>query len=287
MRRTLLLALAVLATAAAPVFAQDQPLTVMAFNLRYASNTPPNAWPDRRPVVREVIERWAPDIVGTQEGLYQQLRDIDSDLPAYAWIGEGRDGGSGGEFMAVFYRTDRLEPRQYGHYWLSDTPETIASRSWGNTLPRMVTWVRFRDRASGREHYLINTHFDHQSQPSRERSAALVIARAAGLDSLLPVILVGDFNAAAGENPVHAILTRDGGFADTWTAAGHRDTLGTFHDFRGLETARGAGRIDWILVRGRVETLSADIVTDQRDGQYPSDHFPVIARVRLPATAPR
>src|SRR5690606_22970939 len=69
-------------------------LRVMSFNLRFASNQQPNAWPDRRPVMKHVIEQAAPDVIGTQEGVYAQLRDLAADLPAYEWIGLGRAGGS-------------------------------------------------------------------------------------------------------------------------------------------------------------------------------------------------
>lgn len=257
-------------------------LTVMTFNLRYAHTTPPDLWPDRRPVVREVIERAAPDVIGTQEGLYAQIVDLERDLPAYAWIGLGRDGGSRGEFMAVFYRRDRLEPLAYDHFWLSDTPATIGSRTWGNDYPRMVTWVRFRDRRTARELYVVNTHLDHQSQPSRLRGAALLLERVRALEPALPAIVTGDFNVDAPVDPVYRALTAPGAFADTWTAAGNAEPpFGTFHAFGGVERARGAARIDWVLASDGVETLDARILTDDRDGQLPSDHFPVVARVRL------
>lgn len=173
-------------------------LCVMTFNLRYASATPPNAWPQRRPVMKACLEQYNPDLIGTQEGLYPQLKDIAADLPGYAWIGTGRDGGSRGEFMAVFYRRERFEPVEFDHFWLSDTPNVIASSTWGNTNRRMVTWVRFRDRANGREFYFWNTHLDHALQPAREKAAALIRERVDALKTRLPVLLVGDFNAEAG-----------------------------------------------------------------------------------------
>ena len=283
--------LAVLLVAApAAAAAQGAPppdtLSVMTFNIRYAHTQPPDLWPDRLPVMLDVIARWRPDILGTQEGLYLQLRDLDRALPDYAWIGLGRDGGSRGEFMAVFYRRDRLEPLEYDHYWLSDTPALPGSHTWGNSLPRMVTWVRFRDRGSGRELLFVNTHFDHQSQPSRERAAALIVDRLAGTRPDLPVILGGDFNVAAGANPVYSVLTGAGGFTDSWWALGRADTLGTFHGFKGVAAARGTGRIDWILTRGPVTAVSSEIITDARNGQLPSDHFPVFARLQLTSPVP-
>jgi endonuclease/exonuclease/phosphatase family metal-dependent hydrolase len=278
---------AALCCLASPAAAQaDGSLQVMTFNVRYADERPPTAWQDRRPLVREVIQQYAPDVIGTQEGLYRQLEEMHADLPGYAWIGLGREGGSRGEFMAVFYRTERLQPLAFDHYWLSDTPEVIGSRTWGNTNHRMVTWVRFRDLSTQREFYLINTHFDHQVQLARERSARLVLERAGALDDGLPVLLIGDFNADAGANPVYDMLVRDGGFTDTWRAAGHGELpYGTYHAFRGMEGAAGRARIDWILARGPVQTISSEVVTWHRDGRYPSDHFPVVARVRLGAGA--
>src|SRR5262245_7953389 len=97
MAATLLFLLPTIASAA------TSNLCVMTYNLRYASATPPNAWQQRRPLMRELIQQLSPDVMGTQEGLYQQLKDLASELPDYDWIGLGRDGGSRGEFMAVFY----------------------------------------------------------------------------------------------------------------------------------------------------------------------------------------
>jgi endonuclease/exonuclease/phosphatase family metal-dependent hydrolase len=259
---------------------QDAPLDVMTFNIRYAHTTPPNLWPDRRPVMRELIERWAPDVIGLQEALYSQLLDMEQDLPGYGWIGLGREGGSRGEFMAVLYLRDRLTPIEFDHYWLSDTPEVIGSRTWGNQNHRMVTWVRFRDRETEREVYVINTHFDHQVQEARERSAELLLERARQFEPNVPVVLLGDFNVDAGANPVYYRLTAPDAFVDSWTALGHEEPgFGTFHGFRGAEGAAGRARIDWVLTRGALRPVSSEIVTFSRDGQYPSDHYPVVARL--------
>src|SRR5687768_5268874 len=131
-------------------------LCVMTFNLRYASDKQPHAWPTRRPIMAECIRNSSPDLIGTQEGLFQQLKDIAADLPAYSWIGLGRDGGSRGEFMAVFYKKDRFEPLEFDHFWLSDTPTVMGSTTWGNTNRRMVTWVRFKDLQTNKQFYFFN-----------------------------------------------------------------------------------------------------------------------------------
>jgi endonuclease/exonuclease/phosphatase family metal-dependent hydrolase len=262
----------------------DEPeLCVMTFNLRYAGATPPNSWKERRPVTRALLHQQVPDVIGTQEGLYPQIKDVEEDLgPEYGWIGLGREGGSRGEFMAVFYRKERLMPLEFDHFWLSDTPSEVGSSTWGNTVRRMVTWVRFRDLHSrtGQEFYFWNTHFDHEVQQAREKSATLVLARVNALQTSLPVLLVGDFNAPAGNNKAYDILTRHGAFTDTWlTAARRGEEIGTFHGYH--EPVRPGTRIDWILTRGSVQALSTEIVTFTQNHQYPSDHFPVTARLRF------
>jgi endonuclease/exonuclease/phosphatase family metal-dependent hydrolase len=231
--------------------------------------------------MRELIRALAPDVMGTQEGLYPQIKELAHDLPEYDWIGLGREGGSRGEFMAVFYRRARVEPLAYDHFWLSDTPEVINSATWGNTYRRMVTWVKFRDRSTGAEFYLFNTHFDHQVQAAREKSAELLRQRVAALETKLPVLLIGDFNAAAPTNAVFKILTDGGFFRDAWLAAPERDGegVGTSNQFKAA--VPGGPRIDWILVRGGVEVERAAISTFSRNGQFPSDHFPVFAKLRL------
>jgi endonuclease/exonuclease/phosphatase family metal-dependent hydrolase len=256
-------------------------LRVMSYNLRYASNSKPNAWPDRRPIMVDCLKKSDPDIIGTQEGVYHQLKELASDLNEYRWIGTGREGGSRGEFMAIFYKEDRFEPLEYDHFWLSDTPEVIGSSSWGNTVKRMVTWVRFKDKKADTEFYLVNTHFDHQVQAAREKAAELLLSRVKKLNQDLPIIITGDFNAKGGANKAYDILTADGYLTDTWNTAKEKrgDLVATFNNFK--RAIPGDNRIDWILTRNVEAPAWIEINTCQQGDQYPSDHFPVTIEITL------
>lgn len=250
------------------------PLEVMTFNLRFASARRPHSWAVRRPVMRELLHRAAPHVIGTQEGRPRQLLDIEADLgPHYAWIGTSRGVGPD-EAVAVFYDTRRLVPAEYGHFWLSDTPQVRGSNTWGGGHPRMVTWVRFRDLlAAGRQFCVLNTHLDNASQYARERSAALIAARISRFDPALPLLLTGDFNTVAHENPVYDRLLA-AGLVDTWDTARTRgDAYATYHGYKAL-TPNGS-RIDWILATPGVRVQREWTDAFSLNGQYPSDHLPV------------
>jgi|GEM_PF-393160 len=251
------------------------PLRIMSFNLRYAANDS-QPWEKRRPVMKQVILKQKPDIIGTQEGLHRQILDLESDLPGYDWIGIGREGGSLGEYMAIFYNKERLKPLEQSHFWLSDTPQIISSASWGNQIPRMVTWVRFQDLRSGKTFYMVNTHLDHQSENSRQKSAELITNKLDAFDKDIPVVITGDFNTRPGSD-TYSIFTGNG-LTDGHLSAKKRtnDHLGTFHNYKDPSGGGSENRIDWILHSKGWNVLHSAIIDEHENGQYPSDHYPVM-----------
>jgi endonuclease/exonuclease/phosphatase family metal-dependent hydrolase len=258
-----------------------EPLTVMTFNIRYGTaQDGENRWNARRDLLFDVIREQDPDVLGLQEALDFQIDEILAALPAYAVVGVGReDGRRGGEFAAILFRRDRLQVAESATFWFSDTPGVPGSRSWGNSVTRICTWARFIDR-DGRGFWHYNVHLDHQSQPSRERSAALLRQRVdARSVQAEPAIVTGDFNVGE-RNPALEIL-RAAGFLDTFRVQ-HPDErrVGTYTGFK-MDNDAGE-KIDYILVQPGAAVLRADIIRTARDGRYPSDHFPVVARVALP-----
>jgi endonuclease/exonuclease/phosphatase family metal-dependent hydrolase len=276
-----LLSLALLGVAGAAAAPEGAPLTVMSFNIRYATaKDGDNRWEARRELLLDVIREQDADVVGLQEALDFQVDEIVAAVPIYAVVGVGRDDGARqGEYAAILFRRDRLHVAASGTFWFSDTPETVRSTSWGNRITRICTWARFIDR-DGRAFWVYNVHLDHESQPSREKSVALLRSR---IDARPfpgePVVVAGDFNVGE-SNPALRALTAGGAFVDTFRVL-HPDepTVGTFTGFR---YGRVDGeKIDYIFVPPGAGVLSAAIVRTARDGRYPSDHFPVVARIVL------
>jgi endonuclease/exonuclease/phosphatase family metal-dependent hydrolase len=255
---------------------------VMTYNLRYlnTSDQSPHTWAERIPAIKKLIRMEQPGIIGTQEVLYQQLKDINAKLPEYEWIGLGREGGSKGEYSAIFYEKERYTPLEYDHFWLSDTPNVIGSTSWGNTIPRMVTWAKFFDEKSKQQFYVVNTHFDHKSANAREKSAELVLQKIKAFDPKLPIVFTGDFNANPDSVPYQK-LTSEEAFDDLWVTAEERinEHLGTFNGFHDPTGGGPKNRIDWILAKGNVKANTIEILDYYKNGQFPSDHFPVITDV--------
>ncbi len=262
---------------AGAVVAAVAPLRVMTFNVRVPVDTGMNAWVNRRDLMVQVIEAEHPDVLGTQELTEEQGEYLAAHLPGYAWFGQGREGGTKGEHMGVFYRTDRLKVLRSGDFWLSDTPQVPGSRTWGQPYPRMVTWARFRLRDGGGTFDYFNTHFPYLPQDVRPRmlSADEILQRIGKLPPGARVILAGDFNCAP-DTPVHAKLTAN--LHDAWMQAGsHSGPAKTFHNFTGNPDQR----IDWILMRG-FKALAVRTVTTHDGARYPSDHFPVVADLVRP-----
>ena len=125
----------------------------------------------------------------------------------------------------------------------------------------------------------MNTHFDHQGQIARQQSAAAIRSFVESQPQSLPVIITGDFNCAEDSEPYSTVLASTRIVDSFRVFHPQRQALeGTFNGFKG--TSDGA-RIDWILCSPEWQVQSAEINRTNRDGKYPSDHYPVSAVLKL------
>jgi endonuclease/exonuclease/phosphatase family metal-dependent hydrolase len=276
------LLLALLAALPAVAASPADPLRVMSFNLRYG--TAPdgdNAWARRTELVYETIARFQPDLIGYQEVLDFQFDALAARFPELVSEGVGRDDGRRkGEFSSLAYRRDRFTRVAGGTFWLSTTPDVPGSKSWDAALPRICTWVRLRETTSGRELVFANTHFDHRGQVARREAARVLSERLGPVASGIPAVLTGDFNISE-ETPAFRVLVEPP--EPSWVR--WIDAYRTLHperapdeaSFNGFKgTVRGS-RIDFVLHTSHFRATAAAIDRHQREGRFPSDHYPVTA----------
>ncbi|CAK4076646.1 unnamed protein product [Aphanomyces euteiches] len=273
------------------------PMSVMTFNLRFAgANDGWNGWDYRKDHLIELINRYKPTVMGTQEGLKDQLAEIHSKLLGnYERFGVERE--PNGEFEQIFYDADKVTKLDGGNYWLSDNPEVPNQKAWDAPCVRMVTWCRFQIKATKQEFVFINTQFDHMSERSRIKSSELIWKRIQEEWSLdMPIFLVGDFNTYRYTSVYKYLTTEEGpNLAEAWKTADKTigDVSYTYHGWAGVDNdgekapnvVRAANHIDWILYRPRnMKVLSTEVITESRGGRYPSDHYPIHAELLFPTT---
>lgn len=260
-------------------------IKVMSWNIRL--DTPAdgqNQWKFRKSGVCDLIMDESPDLLGIQEAMHNQMKDMRSGLKGYKSIGVARDDGrKAGEYSALFYQKSRFRSLRSGTFWLSETPDKPGSRGWDAACNRVVTWSVFRDKVTGRKFLLMNTHFDHVGDTARIESAALIIRKSASLAGKLPVILSGDFNVTD-KHRAYRILTwadNENIFTDTRKKAGAEIT-GPDYTYIGFSNQFEAkDQIDFIFATHEFRVFSHQIPDFREKAFYLSDHLPVIAILEL------
>ena len=235
-------------------------MRIVTFNIRYGeARDGPNSWPYRSETLFELVKSFRAEVVCLQEALKFQMEELARALDGYRWIGIGRDDGvDAGEFVPLFLLNTVPEPKAWGSFWFSETPEVAGSIGWTASQSRICTWAKWSGLG------IFNLHLDHMSEEARARSVELLLSRLA--DSPEETIVCGDFNDVSDSRAVRLMV--EAGFADLGASAGP-----TFNDF--LPIAPQDSRIDYVFRRGGVGEASARVVREP----LCSDHWPVVADI--------
>lgn len=229
----------------------------------------------RRSAVLWVIAKNSPDVFGIQEGKSDWLIYLGAKLDGvYASVGKSSaEGGSADTYDNIYYRTDRLELVTWDTVWLSDTPAVAGSKFGESKRVRIATYARLRDRLTGNETVVINTHLDNGSSAARVKQAGVLLDLASQFDC--PVAVCGDFNSDM-TSAVYDKMT--GKLSDSRTDAASRDSYPTFN-----RLGEGMGTVlDYIFFSKGTEIISYRVSTALYGGKvYPSDHNAITAEFRL------
>lgn len=247
----------------------------MTYNIRYDNPWDTiNSWEKRKSGVFKVIEESGADIFGVQEALHHQIKDLQSAFPGFEYVGVGRDDGkTKGEYSAIFFDTDKFELLDKGTFWLSETPEK-PSVGWDASMERICSWANFKHLKSDTKFWVFNAHYDHMGVKARENSSLLILDKIeefAKEDN--PVIFMGDLNSLGNEKAINVIRNKK--FLDIhFTSSDFRvHKLGTFNGFQKEFEAK---KIDYIFTRNLFPKNYKHIYDTMANGNYPSDHFPVV-----------
>ena len=254
----------------------QEPVELITYNIRL--NTPVDgihSWPNRKENVAALFRFHRADIFCVQEALPDQVDDLAAAFPDFSYEGVGRDDGiREGEFSAVFYDRGRFDKKEGGTFWLSETPGQC-SFGWDAACRRICTWLKLKEKNTGKILFIFNTHFDHVGVEARKNSASLILQKIGKISGNKgPVVLCGDLNLPPDSEPITLIGEK---LNDAFIVS-EKPPYGseaTFHGFTYDDPPQD--RIDYVFVSDDVSVLRYGALTDSRDRTFFSDHLPVLA----------
>jgi len=262
-----------------------EPVNIMSFNIRNSKDSTPEIdgkhnWPARKNKIISLIKEENFDIFGIQEAFYDQVMFLDKQLPGYGWVGVGRDDGQKiGEHSNIYYKKDRFSYIAGGTFWLSETPEKVASVGWDAELTRIATWARLEEKKTGKRVLVFNTHFDHIGMLAQEESAKLLAAKSKEFtdSEKEAVIIMGDLNFERTNKRSYNAFKENYRDAKVITATAAKGENFTYNGFG----KNPVEEIDYVFVNNKIKVNSYGQFKMIKDGIYLSDHGPVISEIKL------
>lgn len=257
-----------------------QKMVIATYNIRYDNpRDTGNLWADRIQPVASLIEFHRFDVFGVQEALKHQLDDLRKALPAFDSYGKGRDDGHDqGEHSAIFFKRSKFDLVDKGDFWLSPTPDKPGP-GWDANINRICSWVKLRDKKSGKTFHVFNAHYDHQGVKARIESSKLVLTQIRVIAADGPVVFMGDLNGGR-DSEWYLQLSASGRLKDSHTLS--KVPYQPNGSFNGFNSARiGKEVIDHIFITHHFKTGRWAVLTDTYYGKFPSDHFPVLTDLTL------
>lgn len=255
-------------------------LCLISSNIRFDNPADgANSWPLRRELLTETLLKHQPDIIATQEGRYGQLKEFEELLKNYDIIDQHRSWIKERMYPTLFVKKGVFEFLKSEDLWLSETPNVAGSLSFGSAFPRLMTWMKVQPKNAKVNFLVINTHIDHlkkETRASQIKVLAREIKRIKDPNDIL--VMMGDFNDSPESEVRHILISEFPDLADAWKQFhSHEET--SHHAFNGL--CPDGSRIDWIMVDKRMKIESCEMDKSESEGRYPSDHFPIVCRIKF------
>ena len=255
---------------------ESDEITIMSTNVRCYSPDDlfKKSWFYRAHLIIDDVNTVKPDIIGFQEVTFMHYDYLKKAMTGYDSEIAYRDDFILSEGCPIFYRTDKYEKIDSGSFWLSETPDEM-SKSWGAAHYRICTYIILKDKATGKQFVVFNTHLDHVSEEARINGIQVVLDKIQEFGGY-PAFLMGDFNDVPNSETIK--FTHDS-FDDAQVVAQNADTGPTFHEWG---TFPDEERIDYIMIsKGKSTVSEYRILNNCHNGIYSSDHYSIYINFKL------
>lgn len=260
--------------------------TVMTFNIRDSiEDDGINSWENRKSFVVDVINEGAPDLLGVQEAMHDQLDYLALHLQGYSHVELRSRNDIDVYDSLLFFKSSRYQLVDIKHTWMSDTPDVpyTTFMFFGFNPSRLMTCVTLYDSYVSKSLVFCNTHIS--GGDIADSSVKLIVKTLKDIN--IPVIVTGDFNSLpfindwpasvpnSVRNDAYQLMVQS--FLDAFKAVNPKNTDASGCGWDSICQLSGDYRIDWIMSR-KFSATSGEIMIRRRNGRNVSDHWPVVVK---------
>lgn len=234
-------------------------------------------WNKRKDTLMAMVKSQKMDICGTQELRKLQIDYLFPD-DTYNYVIAPKEFDPKQRLMnnLILYKKDRFEVLENGFFWLVDY------RKW-----RHCIWAKFKDKQANTTFYVFNVHFPvtkETGEKGKMVAAQTLIENIKKITQGQTVIITGDFNSVETTPQIQYI--KQSGFADTKEVSktkpeGANYTYNYYSTKYKPKESDKKLHIDFIFTSKDIEVEAFKIVPDCINGVLPSDHFPLIAKIKF------
>ena len=251
-------------------------MKIMTFNLRIPSKVDgENIFEFRKPYVLDVVRNEMPDVIGFQEANDDMIAFLQENLPAYYFLGHGREKNYTGEAPLIAYRWEKFMLHGFTEEMLSFEPQKNGTRLEGvnqSRCPRAFAVAELVCKENHERFAFCNVHTDHMDQ-NAVFAECVILMQHIGRRAL-PFILTGDFNATPDSLAIQMINATSESLGTVDATANIKTS---FHNYGRKDTDF---KIDYIFTNLKTDPSESYAVPNP-EGKYYSDHYALCAKIML------